>query len=80
MNSEQLLETMLYEYHIVKHIKRRCQNATPEDMKHVKTIVDAYNQFVGRRHLKVSACSIPHTVSQVQRLLVGHGKLNEKPI
>lgn len=69
---------MLDKYHIVKHIKRRCQDATPNDMGHVTAIVKAYNEFVGHRRLKASACAIPQTVDLVGRLLRGKGYLTDE--
>lgn len=73
----ELLELMLKQYHIIKHIKRRCQNATPDDMDHINIAVKSYNQYVGIRRLKASACSIPQIVDLVGRLLTGMGLLNE---
>lgn len=72
----ELLNVMLEQYHIVKGIKRRCQNATPQDMEHIHIIVRAYNEYTGKKMLKATACGIPHTVSMVQKLLLGTGYLS----
>lgn len=71
---EELLELMLKEYHIVKHIKERCSTVTPEQMVHVSALAKAYNTFVGKLMLKASGCQIPHIVSLTGKLLVGNGK------
>ena len=72
---KELLLVMQEQYHIIKHIKRRCQNATPEDMEQISIAVKAYNKYVGTRRLKASACSIPHIIDLTGRLLSGMGML-----
>ena len=72
---DELLDTILEQYHIVKHIKNRCHNATPEDMEQISLIVKAYNRYTGMNRLRASACSVPHIVDLTSKLLVGKGKL-----
>lgn len=79
---EELLILILNQYHIIKHIKNRCHNATDQDMIEISKIVSAYNKYVGIRRLKPSACSIPHILDLTRKLLIGNGKLeaNERDL
>lgn len=69
-------------WEVVVEIKRRCQNATGQDMENLKLLVDAFNSYMGehvprfRPIRNLSACSIPSICGQVAGFLKVQGLIN----
>ena len=70
------------QWEIVVEIKRRCQNATAEDMSNLKILVDLFNAYMikhvprFRAIRKISACSIPAICGQVAGFLKAQGLID----
>ena len=69
-------------WEIVVEIKRRCQNATEEDMRNLSDMVALFNTYM-TKHVprfspirKISACSIPSICGQVAGFLKAQGLIN----
>lgn len=69
-------------WEVVVEIKRRCQNATEEDMSKLKTLVDSFNSYMidhvpnFRPIRKLSACAIPSICGQVAGFLKVQGLID----
>ncbi len=69
-------------WEIVVEIKRRCQNATPEDMDHLTELVTMFNSYM-IAHVerfnpirRITACQLPQICGQVAGFLKIQGLIN----
>lgn len=72
-----LQDVLVSKYWILKQIKRRCHNATPQDMIHATEAAKCYNSLVKPGTLRASACQIPHNVRLIGLYLRGIGRIND---
>jgi len=75
MEKEKLLDRLTEMLPALAAIKANCSNATPDQMQLIGEAVRAYNNFVGKRALKPSACSFPDSLRMIRKLLAGHGRI-----